>query len=88
MALRIIKDVLGDVSKDGAVIHRGVRIMLTGDGRVGVVDGKGTKAPEAVYAASEVTYTTKGACTPCQGYPSRTAMVRAWQKSEAEAHAV
>lgn len=87
MRVRVIKDGLGNVYKDGTKIHTKVRIMQDDTGRVAVFADKTRNPPVAVYGAGEVTTDRSGGCTTCQGWPPRQVMQKVWQEYEA-AHAI
>ena len=83
--MRIIRDVVADVTKDGQVIHSGVRVMLDDQRRLAVFEGKSKNPPVAVYADGEVQFTVTGSCSACKGYPPRMSMVRIWEQAERQA---
>lgn len=80
--MRVVKDGLGNVYRDGQTIHSGVRIMQDDQGRVAVFAGKTRTPPIAVYAAGEVTFDRSGGCSTCHGWPHQTAMKRIWEQHE------
>lgn len=86
--MRVIRDGLGNVYKDGTRIHTKVRVMQDDTGRVAVFADKTRNPPIAVYEAGEVTHDKSGGCTTCQGWPPRQVMAKVWQQYEAAAHAV
>lgn len=83
--MRIVKDGLGNVYRDGQVIHTQVRIMVDETKRVAVFDGKSRKPPIAVYAGDEVTFDRSGGCATCHGWPHQSAMKTQWQQYDRQA---
>lgn len=79
---RPVKYVVGDVSKDGTVIHANVSIMTNDQGRLAVFSGKAKNPPIATYSLDEVTYRITGNCSACKGYPPKTTMWRIWDQQE------
>lgn len=75
--VRTVSDVVGDVSKDGTVIHTNVRIQKDTAGRVAVwVDGTGQ--PPTVYAPGEVTYTVTRRPCSCKGDVPKLRLATMW----------
>lgn len=81
--MRVIKDGLGNVYRDGVRVHTKVRVMEDDRHRVAVFADKTKSPPVAVYAEGEVTYDRIGGCATCQGWPPRQTMQRVWAQSEA-----
>lgn len=85
--MKIIKDQLGNVYKDGEKIHSQVRVMVNDRQQVAVFEGKTRTPPVAVYEPGVVTFDRSGGCSTCQGWPAQLAMRSVWERHEA-AHAV
>lgn len=81
--MKIIKDQLGNVYKDGEKIHSQVRVMVNNEGRVAVFTGKTRTPPVAVYSVDEVTYDRSGGCSTCNGWPAQLSMRSIWERHEA-----
>lgn len=80
--MRVVREAVGDVLRDGTMVHSGVRIQQDDQGRVAVFSMAGRHAPIAVYAAGEVTYTITRKPCACKGDPPRTVLARLWDQSE------
>lgn len=83
--MRVIRDGIGNVYKDGQTLHSKVRVLQDDQGRVAVFDGKNQNPPIAVYEAGEVTFDRSGGCSTCQGWPARRSMQIVWERYERQA---
>jgi len=75
--VRTVSDVVGDITKDGQIIHTGVRIQKDSAGRVAVWVN-GTSAPPVVYAPDEVSYTVTRRPCSCKGDIPRLRLAMMW----------
>lgn len=75
--MRVIRDGVGDITKDGTIVHTNVRYQVDDTGRVAVwsnVRGE----PAFVYAPGEVEYKlTRKPCS-CKGDASKMGLTRLW----------
>ena len=81
--MRVIRDAVGDVTKDGSVLHSNVRFQMDDRKRVAVFpSAKTVSAPETVYATGEVETTVKRKPCSCKGDASRMRLTQAWMSAD------
>lgn len=81
--MRVIRDVVGNVTKDGTTLHTNVRVLVDDKQRVAVFTS--TSAPPTVYEAGTVEYTRTRTPCSCKGDPHKQVLGRLWAAKEAAA---
>lgn len=82
--MRVIKDWIGNIDRDGTRLHTGVRIQVSDQHQVAVWVNKRITAPDAVYTDTDVEVTRTGQPCSCKGDPSRTRLTQAWAAAQRE----
>lgn len=87
MGLRVVKDVVADVYRDGALIHSKARVQKDDTGRVAVWLANAPTAPDHVYLPSdEITWQNPRTPCSCKRDIPKVTLMRAWAKSETVAN--
>lgn len=81
--MRPAADLVGNILRDGTIIHENVRALTDDAGRVAVFVGR--KPPANVYASGEVTYSVSRKPCSCKGDAPKMILWRLWEQSERQA---
>lgn len=75
--MRVIRDGVGDITRDGETLHANVRYQADDQGRVAVWTSR-QGAPAFVYEPHSVLYELKRKPCSCKGDTPKMTLTRAW----------
>lgn len=78
--MRVVREFVGHIDRDGQRLHSNVRGLVDDQGRVGVFTGRA--APEVVYSTDVVTYEVVRKPCSCKGDIPLSTLKRLWEASE------
>ena len=81
--MRVIRDAVGDVTRDGTVLHSNVRFQMDDKKRIAVFpSAKSVAPPSHVYEPNDVDGVVKRKPCSCKGDASRMRLTQAWMSAD------